>query len=43
MQEPKSKKCPEKDCDEIIYGLSEKDLRHKLKLHSIKHMEDKNE
>jgi hypothetical protein len=35
MEEPKVKEC--KRCGEKIYGFSDKDLKHKMIMHSLKH------
>lgn len=40
MEEPKKDIC--KRCGEVIYGLSKKDLKYKMLLHSIKHKKRKN-
>lgn len=38
MDEPKVKVC--KKCEAKIYGLSDKDLKYKMILHSIKHTKE---
>lgn len=41
MDKPKKGVC--KECGEVVYGLSEKELDYMMVLHSIKHKKKKDE